>query len=79
MQLGRVLAQYARGPEFKFQVLRKPGTVVYILCNPRDGAVHLQAQPSMRGRGIRSSKSSSALQKHQDQPEPHERLSWINF
>lgn len=75
MQLGRVLAQYARGPEFKFQVLRKPGTVVYILCNPRDGAVHLQAQPSMRGRGIRSSKSSSALQKPQDQPEPHERLS----
>ena len=79
MQLGRVLAQYARGPEFKFQVLRKPGTVVYILCNPRDGAVHLQAQPSMRGRGIRSSKSSSALQKPQDQPEPHERLSRINF
>lgn len=75
MQLGRVLAQYARGPEFKFQVLRKPGTVVYILCNPRDGAVHLQAQPSMRGRGIRSSKSSSALQKPRDQPEPHERLS----
>ena len=75
MQLGRVLAQYARGPEFRFQVLRKPGTVVYILCNPRDGAVHLQAQPSMRGRGIRSSKSSSALQKPQDQPEPHERLS----
>ena len=75
MQLGRVLAQYARGPEFKFQVLRKPGTVVYILCNPRDGAVHLQAQPSMRGRGIRSSKSSSALQKPQDHPEPHERLS----
>ena len=59
MQLGRVLAQYARGPEFRFQVLRKPGTVVYILCNPRDGAVHLQAQPSMRGRGIRSSKSSA--------------------
>ena len=75
MQLGRVLAQYARGPEFKFQVLRKPGTVVYILRNPRDGAVHLQAQPSMRGRGIRSSKSSSALQKPQDHPEPHERLS----
>lgn len=79
MQLGRVLAQYARGPEFKFQVLRKPGTVVYILCNPRDGAVQLRAQPLMRGRGIRSSKSSSALQKPQDQPEPHERLSWINF
>ena len=75
MQLGRVLAQYARGPEFRFQVLRKPGTVVYILCNPRECAGHLQSQPSMRGRGIRSSKSSSALQKPQDQLEPHERLS----
>ena len=49
MQLGRVLAQYARGPEFKFQVLHKPRTVVYVLCNPRDGAVQLRAQPLMRG------------------------------